>query len=122
MTVLVKVTGCVAVLMATFLLGACTETSHLKVEKYNTLQEATTALNLENEKIDLYIAELGQAKTDTEKKHLACDKIPKQYDYVLALVDANQHLITDDDQTVQAQFKQMALEQKARFTSSLWCK
>ncbi|WP_180058354.1 hypothetical protein [Acinetobacter sp. YH12227] len=67
MTVLVKVTGCVAVLMATFLLGACTETSHLKVEKYNTLQEATTALNLENEKIDLYIAELGQAKTDTEK-------------------------------------------------------
>ena len=122
MTVLAKVTGHFAVLIATVILGACTETSHVKVEKYNTLQEATTALNLENEKIDLYIAELGQAKTDAEKKHLACEKIPQQYDLMLAIVEANQHLMTGEDQKVQAQFKQMALEQKARFSGSLWCK
>ncbi len=112
-----------ATLMATMLmLSACGKQADVKAQKYDSLEEATAALNAESEKIDVYIAELGQAQTEAEKKKIACDKIPKQYDLILAIVEANQHLIAGDEQKLQTQFKHMALEQKARFTGSLWCK
>ena len=115
-------TAAVCLLGCAVLLSACTSNKAPEAKKYQTLEEATTALNTESNKIDLYIAELGQAKTEADKKHIACEKIPQQYDLMLAIVEANQHLMTGEDQKVQAQFKQMALEQKARFTRSLWCK
>ena len=114
---------CMSCLMlCSVMLSACGKNTAPKAEKYATLEEATTALNSESAKIDLYIVELGQAKTEAEKKKIACDQIPQQYDAMLAIIDANQHLISVTEQKMQAQFKHMALAQKARFTDSLWCK
>lgn len=114
---------CMSCLMlCSVMLSACEKNTAPKAEKYATLEEATAALNSESAKIDLYIVELGQAKTEAEKKKIACDYIPQQYDSMLAIIDANQHLISAAEQKMQAQFKHMALAQKARFTDSLWCK
>ena len=114
--------GMMGLLMCSVFLSACTPNHTPKAQKYDSLEQATLALNTESEKIDLYIAKLGQAKTEAEKKQLACEKIPQQFDLVLAIVENNQHLMSAEDLKVQAQFKHMAEQQKARFTSSLWCK
>ena len=55
-------------LMCSVFLSACTPNYTPKAQKYDSLEQATLALNTESEKIDLYIAKLGQAKTDDEKK------------------------------------------------------
>ncbi|MGE8541481.1 MAG: hypothetical protein ACN6NX_09270 [Acinetobacter sp.] len=90
--------------------------------KYSTVEQASKALTAESEKIDLLVQQLGQAKTQAEEKKLSCEQIPQQYDQMLAIMDANQHLMSASDLKVQAQFKQLAVQQKQRFQSNLLCK
>ena len=105
-------------------LTACEKEPAVKAhaEKYSTVEQASKALTAESEKIDSLVRQLGQAKTQADEKKLSCEQIPQHYDQMLAIMDANQHLMTDSDLKVQQQFRQLAEQQKLRFQSNLLCK
>lgn len=103
-------------------LTGCSKAPFPQAEKYKTVQEASKALNKTGEEIDQLIVQLGQATSDQAQKKLSCEQIPQQYDHMLAIIDANQHLMTEADKKVQADFKQLAIQQKQRFQSNLLCK
>ncbi|CAM4158386.1 hypothetical protein [Acinetobacter pragensis] len=94
----------------------------VRAEKYATVPEATKALDAESGKIDQLIVQLGQAASEAEQKKLSCEQIPAHYARMLAILEANQHLMTASDQKIQQDFKQLTLEQKRNFESSPLCK
>jgi hypothetical protein len=103
-------------------LTACQQKPDVQAKKYATVAEASKALDAESEIIDRLIVQLGQAKDPAEEKKLSCEQIPAHYAQMLAIMEANQHLMSDADQNVQQQFKQLAEQQKIRFESNLLCK
>lgn len=105
-----------------FSLTGCTKAPPPQAEKYKTVQDASKALNETSEEIDRLIVQLGKAPSDQAQKKLSCEQIPQQYDRMLAIIEANQYLMTEADKKVQADFKQLALQQKQRFQSNLLCK
>lgn len=119
--------NCTALLAAATLLAltACSkapDAQKAQAEKYPTVAEATKALNAESETIDRLIVQLGQASSEADEKKLSCVQIPEHYARMLAIIEANQHLMTASDQKIQQDFKMLALEQKRQFESNRLCK
>lgn len=110
------------VLLAALLLAGCSRAPQAEGPKYASAAEAAQALNAENAAIDRLIGQLAKADSDAERKKLSCVQIPQQYDRMLGVLDANQQLMTEADRKVQDAFRQLALQQKARFAGNLLCR
>lgn len=110
------------VLLAALLLAGCSKAPQAEGRKYASAAEAAQALNAENAAIDRLIGQLAKADSDAERKKLSCVQIPQQYDRMLGVLEANQQLMTEADRKVQDAFRQLALQQKARFAGNLLCR
>ncbi len=104
------------------MLAGCSKAPQAEGRKYASVAEASQVLNAENAKIDRLIGQLAKAASDAERKKLSCVQIPQQYDRMLGVLEANQQLMTEADRKVQDAFRQLALQQKARFAGNLLCR
>ena len=103
------------------LLLGCGSKEPEQAKSYDSLAEAQAAINFESQKIDELIGQIKHTQTDSEKKTLICEVIPKQYDTVMVIMDANKHLMTASDHVIEADMRQMLTDQKAKFLNSHYC-
>jgi outer membrane murein-binding lipoprotein Lpp len=102
-------------------LSGCSSNEPEKEKSYDTLAEAEAAITFETRKIDELMTQIQYLQSDKEKKTLVCEVIPKQYDKVVALMDANTHLMTASDLAIEADFRRLLAQEKAKFLNHKIC-